>query len=224
MSLFATPLLGSACALCGSSAAASVVCNDCEQDLPRTPAECCPQCGVKSAGNAICGTCLKHTPAFDETRYAFLYDFPFDRLLHRYKYGGELALASWLGRALLQRVQNAVRPDVLLVAPLSQQRLRERGFNQAVEIAKPLARTLGVTIDTQAIAKVRHTEAQAALPFDQRRRNVRGAFAASRAMKGQRVAIVDDVMTTGATLNELAQVAKSAGATHVSAWVVARTL
>ena len=116
-----------------------------------------------------------------------------------------------------------MRPDCIIPMPLSAQRLRERGFNQSHEIARGLARRLHVQVADAACKRIRHTPPQASLPLDQRRANIRGAFECTMDLDGARVAIVDDVLTSGATLNELARTLLRAGAAEVTGWVLART-
>jgi ComF family protein len=174
------------------------------------------------ATGEFCGACLKHPPHFDAVRAAFVYAFPADAMIHAYKYGGDLSLSRTLGQALAEVAGEAV--DVIVPMPLARERLRERGFNQAYELARHVGRVRGIPVAMEACRKVRHTPAQAMLPWSERSRNVRGTFVCDADLAGQRVAIVDDVMTTGATLNELARNIKRAGAVYVVAWVVARAL
>lgn len=145
-----------------------------------------------------------------------------DVLLQAYKYGGDLALAPLLADALAQEVRADV--DAIVPMPLAPARLRERGFNQAQELARCLGGALELPILTHACRKIIDTPAQATLPFSARAHNVRGAFVCDADLRGMRIAIVDDVMTTGASIDELARNLKRAGAAHVSGWVVARTL
>ena len=170
----------------------------------------------------VCGRCLKHRPAFDATAAALLYRFPADVLVQRLKYGGELACANVLGELLAEAVLPLPRPDLLIPMPLHPDRLRGRGFNQAVELARPIARRLDIELDVSACRRLRDTPAQAGLDLSARRRNVRGAFACDAELTGRRVAIVDDVLTSGATLDALATVLRKGGAVEVRAWVVAR--
>ncbi len=141
--------------------------------------------------------------------------------MHALKYGGRAAYAEIFAAALAPLP--GLRPDGLVPLPLAPRRQRERGFNQAGEIARHLGRRLGVPV-WWALARTRDTTPQAALPWDARAANVRGAFATTRALAGLRIAIVDDVMTTGATLDAAARAARAAGAMVVEAWVGARTL
>lgn len=215
----ASLLLGGSCFLC-RGAAPDLLCPQCEADLPRLDLPLCPRCALPSPGGATCGRCLAEKPAYDATRAALAYDFPADALVHSLKFRGELALARLLGTFLRQKIE-ADPVDCVVPMPLSPRRLRERGYNQAVEIARHLARP---GLDLALCERTRESRPQMELPYDERRRNVRGAFRCTRALVGARVAVVDDVMTTGATLDELARTLKGAGAVHVSNWVVARTL
>ena len=160
-------------------------------------------------------------PAYDRVSAAYAYDFPIDSVIHAYKYGGRLALAPLFAQAIARVTNRDV--DVIVPVPLAPARLRERGFNQAHEIARILGRVINVPV-LHACRRVADTAPQAALPWKERARNIRGAFVCDADLTGRRIALVDDVMTTGATIDELAKKLKRAGAAHVSAWVVARTL
>lgn len=181
-------------------------------------------CALPALDGKACGACLRHPPAFDRTLAAFSYGFPIDRLLHAFKYASDLALAGVLAEPLARIAAGHPKPDLLLPMPLHPSRLRERGFNQALEIARPISKWLGIPLATDACRRTRDTPSQAGLKLKERRRNVRGAFACDLGLAGKKVAVLDDVMTTGATLNELSRILKSRGAAEVSAWVVARTL
>ena len=206
------------CFLC-RGAAEAVLCVACEADLPRLAGPRCPRCALDSPRGEICGRCLSDPPHYDATVAAMAYEFPADTLVHALKFRGELALAQYLagilGRCLPER-----SVDSIVAVPLSAERLRGRGYNQAVEIARSLR---AGKVDLELCVRSRDTPAQTDLPYDERRRNVRGAFRCTRALLGTTVAVVDDVMTTGATLDELARVLKAAGASRVVNWVVART-
>lgn len=173
--------------------------------------------------NQWCGECLADPPVYDGVVSAFDYRFPTDRLVRRFKSCADLATGAYLGDALARAAAQAPPPELLLASPASPERLRERGFNPALVLARRVATRTGIAIDARALVKVRHTPAQAGLGRTGRRRNLRGAFAVRRPLDGAHVAVVDDVMTTGATLSALATVLKRAGAARVSGWVVART-
>ena len=198
---------GHDCLLC-TGTADGLVCAECEARLPHCAAAADEPLGA--------------LPAFDEWRAAFDYRFPVDRLIHRFKFAGDLVVGGWLARQLARRVAPLPRPDLLVAPPLTAARLRERGFNQALEVAKVVGRaqTVGVRID--GLAKVRDTIPQPALGGPARRRNLRGAFTCRLALSGEHVAIVDDVLTTGATADAVARALKDAGAGRVSLWAIAR--
>jgi ComF family protein len=211
-------LFGGTCS--GRGAAPALLCAACDADLPRLAGPRCPRCALDSPRGEPCGRCLSEAPHYDATVAALAYELPADALVHALKFRGELALASLLGELLLRKIEN-LEIDCVMPVPLSAARLRQRGYNHAAEIARHLARG---KLDLALCERTRDTPPQMDLPFDARRRNVRGAFRCTRALAGQCVAVVDDVMTTGATLNEVAAVLKTAGAARVVNWVVARTL
>lgn len=212
-------LSGGSCFLCRGRAD-DLICADCDADLPRLDFALCPRCALASPGGAVCGRCLSAAPHYDATRAALAYDFPADALVHSLKFRGELALAPLLASYLSPRIGDD-RVDHVVPMPLSVKRLRERGYNQSAEIARHLRKD---RLEVALCERTRDVRPQIELPYDERQRNVRGAFRCTRALVGARIAVVDDVMTTGATLNELARTLKAAGAVHVVNWVVARTL
>ncbi|MHB1592332.1 MAG: ComF family protein, partial [Sulfuricella sp.] len=201
-----------------------LLCPGCDADLSHYRAPACPVCALPTPDGQVCGACLHHPPAFDRTLAAFSYGFPVDRLLHAFKYGGNLALVDVLAQPLARLVAAQPRPDLLLPMPLHPSRLKERGFNQSLEIAKPISRWLDIPLAVEACQRTRDTPTQAGLKWKERRRNVRGAFACDLDLSGKNVAVLDDVMTTGVTLEEVSRILKDRGASEVSAWVVARTL
>ena len=206
---------GGSCFLC-RGAARAVICADCDAELPRLTGPRCPRCALASPHGETCGRCLAEPPPYDATVAALAYEFPADVLIHALKFRGELALAPFLGSILFQNMENT---DFIVPVPLSAERLRERGYNQAVEIA----RATGRPVELALCSKLRDTAHQTDLPWSERQRNVRGAFRCARRLDGKTLAVVDDVMTTGATLAEIAATLKAAGAARVVNWVVART-
>lgn len=171
---------------------------------------------------------MAHPPPFEASCAAFEYAFPVDRLLQRLKYGGALALAEWAAAGWLRTFSHRVgadlcAPEVIVPIPLAPSRQRERGYNQAQAIARCIASELRV-VTAMHLVRVRDAPAQAALPWSARNTNVRDVFHASPAVAGKVCAIVDDVMTTGATVRDAARALREAGAARVVVWVVARTL
>lgn len=213
-----------ACLLCGAASGSRHLCDPCRGDLPWHRQPQCPQCAIPTPAGQLCGACLKHPPAFGRSIAALAYAFPLDRLIPRLKYRGQLAIAPALGECLAEAVEHAPRPDRLIAMPLHPQRIRGRGFNHASEIARTLATRFGIPLDLASCQRIRDTPPQMGLKHDMRRRNVRGAFSCSGNVRGLHLALIDDVMTTGTSLDELAGTLKRAGAHEVSCWVVARTL
>ena len=215
-------LLPQDCFLCGAGSGSALLCAECAASLPAAPRPCCPVCALPTPAGEVCGACLREPPGFDATLACYVYDFPVDRLVQALKYGGTLAVAAWLGQALA----SGSPPDaeLMLALPLHPRRLRERGFNQATEIARDLARRLRLPLAHGLVERGTDTAPQASLPWAQRRRNVCGSFLCRADLSGKRIAVVDDVMTTGAALNELAGALKRAGAARVTNLVAARTL
>lgn len=181
-------------------------------------------CALPTVAGSICGACLKHPPAFKRTLAAFGYVFPIDALIHAYKYGGNLTLLGLLAEPLAARAMEHALPDLIIPMPLHPARLQERGFNQAREIAAALSRRLAVPLAAQACRRIRDTPPQAALKLKERAANLRGAFVCDLPLHGKRVVLIDDVMTSGASLDALAQAVRRQGAGGVETWVVARTL
>lgn len=207
------------------------VCRACHMMLPFQPTLSCPQCGLNSDGN-VCGRCINSPPDFDATHAVFLYQFPIDAMMTRYKYGENLNLGKLFGEFLgVKIVRNNLLDNIDLIIPMPMHpaRIKERGFNQALEIAKVLVKNLDKNMLNYKIAiRQKLTPPQASLPLKQRVKNIKGAFSVdvdlAQNLTGKRIAIVDDVMTSGASLNELAKTLKKAGAAHVECWVIARTL
>jgi len=211
------------CPLCAALIdAPGAYCPDCDVDLPRI-AFACERCGVPMAeGMPRCAGCQHRPGSVDSSRIPFAYAYPLDRLVIGLKFSGDLTAAAELASLLLPSVAEQPRPDCLMPVPLYPTRLRERGYNQALEMARPIAARLGLPIDLSSSVRVRPTAPQVGMNARSRRRNVRGAFAVRTAMPCRHVAIIDDVVTTGSTVEELAKALKRAGARYVQVWALAR--
>lgn len=194
--------------------------------LPRAPAGAPAGAAHPSAALALprlCSACQHAPPPLAETHAAFLYSFPLDRLLPRLKFHRDLAVGRLLAQAMAATLSGCPRPAALVPVPLHRARLRRRGYNQALELARPLGRLLGVPVRAGLLRRIRHTAPQSRLDADARAGNLRGAFEVpARAAVPSHVALVDDVMTTGATLDAAADALSDAGAERVDAWVCAR--
>ena len=217
------PLLTQDCLLCTAGSGSQLLCVACAKALPRLPAERCPRCALPAPHNQICGHCVAQPPFFDSSRAAYRYAFPVDKLIQSFKYGHRLALAHFFGQQLAELGAD-LESDLLIPMPLHPLRLRERGFNQALELARFVCAEGRQTLDSQICTRTRHTPAQADLPFRERIKNMRGAFHCKGDLSGQRIVLLDDVMTTGASLNECARTLKLHGARSVDVLIVARAL
>lgn len=216
-------LFGGSCFLCRGASAQGVFCSGCMGDLPRTPADHCPRCALPSPGSRTCGRCLAQPPNFDATCAALVYRFPADVIIRALKYRGELGLAPLAAALIDACIGETASVAALVPVPLSGARMRERGYNQSVEIARHLAGGRGLLLAPEICERVLDGPAQIQLPYAERARNVRGAYRCTRKPPTGTIAVLDDVMTTGATLNEVAATLKRAGATRVVNWVLART-
>ena len=217
-----TALAPQDCLLCGSVSGDALLCTDCAAELPRLPGTLCPICAEASPGGAICGACLKMPPQFDATLAAYRYSFPADKLVQALKYRRRLATADFFAAAMLAGPHP--QGDTIVPLPLHPRRLAERGFNQSAEIARPLARKLKLPLQLDGCVRSRNTAPQASLPWKERRKNIRRAFECTLDLTGKSVIVVDDVMTTGATLDEFARTLKARGAMRVTNWVAVRTI
>jgi len=223
------------CALCGMTSD-DVICDGCHAQFFIRRQHRCAQCAIAlpeiaAITAARCGNCLKQPPAFDATIVAADYAPPIDQLVLALKFGNQLALAPLFSSMLRDAMLHAPAielPTRLTAVPLGAQRLAERGFNQALEIGKHLSRALGIRLDPCMTTRVRDTHAQALLHPDERHKNIKHAFvvpdAAIDQVRGQHIGVIDDVITTGETLNELAATLKRFGAVRVTNFVFARTL
>ena len=220
-------LLPPTCILCGNTGVDSQdICQGCITDLHRN-IHCCYKCAetfeTASSTPRLCGRCLSKSPAFDETHAPFTHQGSIRYLIATLKFNRQYQNARLLGYLLATQIKKTAEiPDLILPVPLHRQRYQERGFNQSIEIAKVLSRQLNIPIDTQSCIRNRNTPHQIDLPAKQRHKNIRNAFTVKRAIKAQHIAILDDVMTTGSTTNELAKALKKAGVSRIDVWVCAR--
>jgi len=219
------------CVLCGLGSAQHL-CAGCREQCLSAGAARCPVCADPLPGAASaatpCGRCLRHPPDYDATLVAADYALPFDSLVLQLKFGARLAHARLFGELLADAALASagfVKPALLCPVPLGRERLAERGFNQALEIARPLGKRLGVRVDAHCVVRVQDTRAQSLLHASARRRNIAAAFSVTdRALiEGRHIGVVDDVMSSGETLQELAATLKRYGAARVTNIVFART-
>jgi ComF family protein len=219
------------CLLCDEPAEAQMpICSACETDLPWIGEQCVTCALPLAAAGLTCGECLLEPPAFEQVVVPWLYGFPVDSLITRFKHNatwpfGHL-LADVLGEYLQHRFDEGLpRPDALLPVPLARKRLRQRGFNQAAMLARWLSQSLDLPCEEQVLRRVKETDAQQDLDAKARKRNLRNAFnlMPDAQVKGRHLALVDDVLTTGATAQALARLLMDAGAARVDVYCLART-
>jgi ComF family protein len=226
------------CVLCGSVCSRPAnepildICEPCQAELPAV-FRACRLCGEHLPDSApssmpgsasLCGQCMRRAPRFHATHCAYWYAYPIDHLVRALKYGNQLAYARVLGTLLALSLNKSGRhdwPDCIVPVPLAATRFCERGFNQAVEIAKFVSRHLAIPLATGALVRRRATREQAGLDKKARRRNLRGAFSLDAKLP-KHVAVLDDVVTTGSTINEIARVLRRAGVQRIEVWAVAR--
>lgn len=229
-------ILPTSCCLCAISHA-DLICPACRLDYFSRPCKRCHQCAISipsSSNTSYCGQCLQNQPAFDASFTVCDYAAPTDQLVLSLKFGHHLPLAKLLADAMVDAIteqvltqENFALPDLLCPVPLSKQRLAERGFNQSLEIAKIMSKRLQIPLVSDLLIRTKNTPPQSSLAHELRIKNVRNAFIIHPDMldsvAGKHIGIVDDVLTTGATVNELAKLLKRFGACKVSNLLFART-
>jgi ComF family protein len=220
------PLRFSDCRLCaGMADQPGGLCRACLADLPQNYYPC-PRCGavLPQATKTPCGECQRNPPHFDHAHIPFRYAPPLIRFITGLKFHGQLAEARLLGELLLASLATTAYPlpECLIPVPLHPIRLRERGYNQALELARPLSQRLHLPLEPHVVQRQRHTLPQSELSGSARRRNLRHAFRLDAPLPYQHVALIDDVVTTGSTLNELARVLRQSGVKSIQIWAVAR--
>jgi len=216
---------GNRCFLCSSpSGGHESICRSCLNDLAYNT-EACPACAKPDSASRFCAGCLNLPQAFIDNSWAlFRYHYPVNQLIIHMKFKQGLDVANHLGGMLgeLFLNSNIALPDCIIPVPLHPRRLISRGYNQSVELARPLSRQLGIKLDTSSCKRVRATMPQADLPAKKRRGNVRNAFSITETCDYDHVLLVDDVITTGSTVNELARTIKLAGVCRIDVLAVAR--
>ena len=200
------------------------LCSACAAELPENFCAC-TRCALPlyATEQLVCGRCLKKPPAFDAAWSPFIYAQPLEWMISQLKFNAKLAQVKVLANLMLLRMPElTAMPDCMMPVPLHKQRLRHRGFNQSVELARPLAKALGLPLDSTSCTRLRATLPQTGMKAVQRRRNLRGVFNFTNDKNYQYVVLFDDVMTTGATLNEVAGLLKRKGVQRVDVWSLAR--
>ncbi len=204
------------------------LCYDCESILPWQPPSCV-RCGValpEQADFVLCALCLSHQPAFHATTALFEYKPPISQFVLKLKFQKNLSMARlfsnyWIDYIKKYRDLNNL-PELLIPVPLHHKRLRERGFNQALEIAKPIGKQFKIPIDIKSCSRIMNTHPQATLSVKDRKNNLKNAFVLSHPITAKHVAIIDDVVTTGTTVNEISRLLEKSGVNNIEVWCCAR--
>jgi ComF family protein len=226
-------LFSSCCVLCDASVSSDIsLCTPCLQDLPRIKSSC-RQCGLplkQQLEGALCGRCQQSLPPIDYLISSLHYAYPVGHLVAQLKFQHDLTLAKIFSHLLLTALTTHYKehpielPDLIIPVPLHKKRIRQRGFNQALEIARPIAKALNIPIAINTIQRIKHTQAQSLLSAKERRKNLRQSFALIKPLSARHIVLVDDVVTTGATVYELAILLKRSGVKKVGVWTVARAV
>lgn len=220
----ATDWLPRLCLYCLQATEGAPVCPGCAAALPWNRSAC-PGCAEPLPAVTLCRACQKRPQDFDSAWTAFTLAAPVHQSVLGLKYASRFEQARLLGRLMAQKLAQRAEPlpDLLIPVPLHRGRLFRRGYNQALELARGIAEVLAIEVDARSARRLRATEDQIGKSRAQRRRNLRKAFAIGRSLDGLHVALLDDVLTTGSTLSELARICRAAGAVRIEAWAAART-
>ena len=227
LNIIHTVLFPYVCSLCGQDSQLDMdLCGDCLADL-QTPFATCKQCGLPittGENSPVCGNCLKSPPHFQNTLAAFSYSAPITRLIADLKYNGKHPLARVFADAWLHHFadHDIALPEAIVPVPLHRRKMWTRGYNQALEIARPIARHYQLPILTDHVVRTRHTRPQTELDARERKKNVRGSFRIKKEIPCSHVAIMDDVVTTGSTVRELARLLADSGVAKIDVWCIAR--
>ena len=218
-------LLPVSCGLCNATTNSQLpLCQPCLSDLPAI-GTACPSCALPVATSVACGHCQRHQPVCDQVCAVFPYQEPVNFLIQQFKFNRKLEYSSLFSLLMAEKMALMARqPDLIIPVPLHSSRLRNRGYNQSWELAKHLSRLSDIPASHRCCTRIIKTPLQTGLKASERRRNLKQAFSVTADIKDLHICIVDDVMTTGSTLEAIASVLKSAGAAHVSALVVARVV
>ena len=226
------------CALCGAGGWQDRdLCRDCYEELPVSHGAC-RICAIplpvvvennEEKQLLVCGQCQQQSRQYDTCHSAFIYQSPIDKLIHQLKFRHKLHLATLLGNLMAEALEKRLTdskhlPDCIIPVPLHKSRLRERGFNQALELARPIAHRFNVPLLPNYCVRNKATLPQSDLPAEERLKNIKGGFTVQRNFSARHVAIVDDVMTTGSTVEVLAETLKESGVQTVDVWICARAI
>ncbi len=221
-------LLPGRCLICGAASGQALdLCSGCERELPQNRS-CCPVCalpiGADIEASALCGQCQSNPPPYHYCLAPLRYEFPVNLLINRFKHHGKFSAGALLAECLLRKLYRQPElPDLLIPVPLHWRRRWQRGFNQSAWLADYLGRRLDIPVCHKVLRRTRYTPQQQGQSRSQRLRNLKGAFHLREKLTGKAIGLVDDVVTTGSTINELGRVLRAGGADRVDVWCLART-
>ena len=216
------------CLLCGRANKIFGVCRSYRQELPWAVHGCQRCANPVLSISSLCGKCLQKPPIYDDMLALFYYRSPIDHLLTSLKFSNQLIYAQLLGQLLAEHIKNHYltrpKPELIIPMPLHASRLRQRGYNQAVELSRPIAKTMNIPLSFNQCQRIIATEPQSSIPAAARQQNVKNAFAIVAPISAKHVAIVDDIVTTGSTVDELIKILHRSGVTTIDLWCCARTV
>lgn len=219
-------LIPRCCVLCDARINHEVeICLPCQQDLPLNTSTC-SSCATPLTTVGLCGRCLLSPPPYERCIAPYQYHYPLDALIKALKFGGQLRYATQLGHLLLSHIeqQSSTKPDCLIPIPLHPDRLRERGYNQALEIARPIAKHFNIPIDTDSFQRHKATAPQAMLAYTDRANNIQDAFVKNKEFPYKHAVVIDDVITTGATIAEFCKTILQSSDARIEVWALARAI
>ena len=218
-------ILPQTCLLCYQKSDQRIdLCRDCENELPFIT-HACLSCGTPlPIHTPICGQCLQQPLPYNNTFALFTYHPPITKLIYDLKFNRKLVNAKILGDLMAKYLKFEKKPDYIIPVPLHHKRLCERGFNQALEIARPIAKKFKVPLAIKSCKRIKHTDAQAMVPKNKRKKNIKNAFVIDANFTPHSVVILDDVVTTGQTVLELARVLRDNGIQKIDIWCCAKTV
>ena len=216
-------LLPIPCRLCGVSCQHHALCDACINDLPLL-GHACPRCAMPTPHSQLCGRCLNKPPQQDFSFSLFHYQEPIKGLIADFKYHDKLYLGQLFAHLMTKPLSHRHLPQLLIPIPLHSKRLRQRGYNQSLELAKALSKSLKIPISNQFLTRTKNTAPQASLPFEQRKNNIQHAFSLMNENIPSHIVLIDDVLTTGHTANAAVKTLRQKGVETIEVWTIARTI
>ena len=211
------------CLLCGISCEQYCLCSDCINGLPKLH-NSCPKCALPLSQSLICGSCLHLPPEQDASFSLFEYKAPVDRLIADFKYHDKLFLSRFFADEMAKELKHRPLPQLLIPIPLHPRRLRQRGYNQSLELVKVLSKQLSIPFSSEPLIRVKDSLPQASLPYKERKKNIQHAFDVTTSRLPKHIALIDDVLTTGHTANVAVKALRQSGVETIEVWTVARTI